>query len=191
MHKQPIIINNKFVSQMMEALRECSDDKVYAVILVIIEEELSKQNDLKSKFIRQFLPFYGSDEEGNIWEENRLAIIRESAESDIPEAQYLVGCEEYENRQYEKAVELYRKSAEKGYPPSLYCLGLAYYSGQGVKGDKQKGLDFIKLAAGQLYDLALEWLIHYYKNEESEQSDKQFEFYSKMLSWSKESDFVV
>jgi len=184
MHKQPITINMKLILHMMDALTYCGDTEIYAVILALIEEELSKQDNLKSKFIRQLLPFHGSDEEADFWEENRRAIIRECAESDIPEAQYLVGCEEYENRQYKKAVELYRKSAEKGYPPSLYCLGLAYYHGQGVESDKQKGLDFIKLAAGQLYGLALEYLIAYYKNNESEQSGKQLEFYSNLLSWS-------
>ena len=176
---------------MMKALTNCRNDKAFAEILAIIEEYLLKQDDLQSKFIAQFLPFCGSGEESNIWEKNRLTIIKESAESDIPEAQYLVGCEEYENRQYKKAVELYRKSAEKGHPPSLYCLGLAYYHGQGIQCDKQKGFDFIKLAAGQLYDLALEWLITHYKNNESERATEQIEFYSNMLLWSEENDFIL
>lgn len=71
---------------------------------------------------------------------------------------YYLGCGSV-RQDLQKAFELFLETAEKkNYAPAQYNLGVMYINGQYVKRNPQKGKKYIKLAAKQHYQLAIDFL---------------------------------
>lgn len=170
----------EFVSLLIKALRNCSEDESYDVVIDLIKSTLSDTADINLEYLSIHLPFLGDDSEVENWEKWRWDLIKKAALAGVSEAQYEYGLFEIESENFDRSFELFQKSARFGYPPALYCLGWAYFYGQGIEKDEARGVDFIELAAGQQYVLAIEFLINYYKNKPAKR-----EKYEMMLSWAK------
>lgn len=88
-----------------------------------------------------------------------LSLIKESAYGGCAGAQYQYGCQLYDRKQFTKALRFYEKGAQQGYAPAQWCYGLDTLYGVGVAQDEKKGLYYIRLAAEQRYDYAIEFFI--------------------------------
>lgn len=170
----------EFVSLLIEALRNCSEDDSYDVVIDLIKSTLSDATDINLEYLSIHLPFFGDDSEVENWENWRRDLIKKAALAGVSEAQYEYGLYEIERENFDRSFELFQKSARFGYPPALYSVGWAYFYGQGVEKDEARGVDFIELAAGRQYIIAIEFLINYYKNKPAKR-----EKYEMMLSWAK------
>ncbi len=53
----------------------------------------------------------------------------------------------YGDRRYDHAIELFGQLAEQGYRPAMRRLGYAYYNGNGVSKDEEKGVEWLTKAA--------------------------------------------
>jgi len=153
------------------------------VIYKIIQEKtnkLSNHNHPKAPYFQAVIPKLHSD----ISEAKYNALMEKSSNDGVAEAQYQYASRLYEMGKHNSAVKLYKVAADQGHPESQYCYGIDAYNGVGVEENKEAGLEYIELAAGQLYDWALEWLIQFYKNDASLDGIKKSQKYSKMLIWS-------
>ena len=54
--------------------------------------------------------------------------------------------------------ELFHKSADTGYAPAQYNLGVMYLNGEHVKKNDEIGIAYIKKAAKQKYQLAVDYM---------------------------------
>lgn len=167
-----------FAKHLIDALGECADEEKYNIIHEMLKDVFSDPKDIETEYLSIYLPFFGNDEEVEVWEAQRQELIKKAAQAGVVEAQYDYGITEFERENYESSFELFLESARFGFAPALYCVGWAYFYGQGASVDKEKALYYIELAAGQLYSLAIDFLIHHYKD-----IDDKRERYEMMLSW--------
>jgi len=73
-------------------------------------------------------------------------------------AQDMLGDCYYACKQYEDAVAWYRKAATQGYAPSQYSLGFCLYYGQGSPPNQREGVEWLRKAAQQGSESAIEEL---------------------------------
>lgn len=175
----------KLVEHLLDALGYC-DSQTYEIIYNIIVAKLKglkKSNPKELAYLQACLPQTTdmSSDEVEAWYN---AKVKEGSDAGDPAAQYEHACRLWEGTDYIAAVKLYETSAEQGHPKSQYCYGLGLFDGIGIAQNKAKGLHYIELAAGRLYDLALEYLIEFYRDETTPEGQEQFKHYSKMLIWS-------
>jgi uncharacterized protein len=63
-----------------------------------------------------------------------------------------------------QAVQWYRRAAERGHRDAQYNLGFMYLLGEGVQGDHEEGLRWLRLAADQGEGPAMRLLADLYRN---------------------------
>ncbi|GGX75255.1 hypothetical protein GCM10011309_26840 [Litorimonas cladophorae] len=184
MDSDEIKSNVKFVECLIDALGYC-DAETYDLIFEITDKKLAsllKSNPQKFAYLEAYLSRPGMpDEKMEAWYNDKM---RQSSEAGVAEAQYQHACRLWERGDHEAAVNLYKASADQGFPKSQYCYGLGLRDGVGVPQDKAKGLFYIELAAGRLYEYALEYLIGLYRDDLSNEGRQKFTLYSEMLRWS-------
>ncbi|MEP4051079.1 MAG: hypothetical protein ABJN22_02425 [Litorimonas sp.] len=178
------------ISLLQDTLDHCEADDYQTLIDIVRSkfEKLKKPLTPQSEFLKLRLPNLG--ENRNIsntdFDELRLSIIKKGLSVGIPEAEYHYACYLYEGKNYSDAIKLYKNSADNGYPPSQHCYGLDLFYGIGdIPANKKEGLKYLSLAAGQLYDLSIEFFIELYREDNSHEGKDKFELYTRMLSWSK------
>lgn len=174
------------VEILMDSLGYC-DEETSSIIMKIVEsklESLAKSQHPKVAYLQAHLPQFGKDSEELDLRFNSL--MKVSSDAGVAEAQYEHACRHWERGEHQTAISLYKVSAEQGYPPSQYCYGLGLYDGIGIEKNEIEGLHFIELAAGQLYNLALEFLLSRYQDDASAKHIEKRGLYSKMLVWSEE-----
>lgn len=79
-----------------------------------------------------------------------LPLLEELAENGVTFASYLAGkvyLREEGWQDIKKAILYFRQAAEDGNPFAEYQLGRIYYFGNGVRADKEKGLEYLKESA--------------------------------------------
>ena len=179
----------RLISTLIKAMGYCSDQENYKALGKITKhtfEQVDNSDDLRLKYLQSKLDNCGEkqpfDNESEL-EEKYNALIEESAKAGVAESQYLYACRLYESSLYTDASLLYKLSANQGYPPSQYCFGLDLFNGVGVKKNPEEGLHYIELAAGRLYEFALDFLIALYSEDDSKLGIMKYELYSKMLRW--------
>lgn len=109
----------------------------------------------------------------------------ECAAIGFPGAQYQTGCRLREQGKSELALELFKSAANQGHAASQYCFGLQTFYGDGTAKDEAAGLIYIEMAAGRLYEYALDFLIGLYGPEGARPNPEREALYSKMLAWAK------
>lgn len=172
------------VDRLIDVLGYCDVDS-YETISQLADTKLkalAQSGHPKLPYLHAYMPQIGM--EGGELDKRFNELIKQSSDSGVPQAQYTHACHLYECGDFHSAVNLYKLSADNGFPPSQYCYGLDLYNGVGIHKNESEGLYFIELAAGRLYNLALEFLIGIFQNDSSVDGKKKFEHYSKMLSWS-------
>ena len=83
---------------------------------------------------------------------SKLAMIQKRVDKKDAEAIYQLGCKYYQGglgltKDIPRAIELWTEAAELGSIDAHYQLGNAYYSGDGVKEDRAKGVHHWRQAA--------------------------------------------
>ena len=95
----------------------------------------------------------GSFGRGNQTEEEKLASMKQDAESGNVKAQVALARKYYNGddmpQDYAKAAELYEKAAKQGVAMAQYNLGMMYKKGEGVTKDAAKAEEWLKKAAAQ------------------------------------------
>jgi len=104
--------------------------------------------------------------------------LLEKAKNGDPEAQYEVGDEYAEEKNYKKAFEWYKKAAEQGYARAQYNFGVMYEQGPGTLKDYKKAVKWYKKAAEQGYAQAQYNLGVMYSQGQGTLKD-----YKKALKW--------
>lgn len=180
--------NEKIISSLFEALGYCSEVDYERILGLILDkyDRLKKPLSPELEFLKLQLPHCGGDRYLTELELDKLRLsrIQYGVAAGLAEAEYLYGCHLYEQKEYEKAIPLYKSSADKGFPPSQHCYGLDRFHGIGnLQVNQNEGLTYIKLAAGRLYQLSIEFLIEFYRDNETSEGKENFRTYSLMLRW--------
>ncbi|WP_305907735.1 hypothetical protein Q9L42_014245 [Methylomarinum sp. Ch1-1] len=138
----------------------------------INQGDLKKALELLKPLIRQDLPeslfLYASfsiknSETENEFHERRIRLLKRASNLGFMPATYAL-AESYEfgdllAEDKNKAAELYRLSAEQGYPKAMLDHGLnLFYGSYGISQNKPLGLIFIKKAADEGVEAALDVL---------------------------------
>ncbi len=172
------------VECLIDVLGYC-DAETYELISKITTtklKDLEKHKSKKFAYLQAHLPPPAmSSDELDTWFNAKM---KQSSDAGVPEAQYQQACRFWERGDHTAAVDLYKASADQGYPKSQYCYGLGLRDGVGIAQDKPKGLFYIELAAGRLYNYALEYLLGLYRDDLSVEGREKFKLYSNMLTWS-------
>lgn len=84
-----------------------------------------------------------------------LEIIKKCRKAGDVRASYWLGLDAEMKGEYEDAFEYYSEAAEEGYPPAQNAIGGLYYIGRGVKQDKWKAMEWVKLAAEKKLPVAI------------------------------------
>ena len=178
------------VEALIEAYYCCSDedrgDQLAALVKNILKP-LVQAKVAKALWLQACLPNAGN--EGPIcdtdFETQWLSLIKEAAFGGCAEAQYSYGCELYDEGKYDEAHSLYQKSAAQGYAPSLWCYGLEIINGIGETKNISKGLYYIRLAAENRYEYAVEFLIRAYTEGEYglSKDQKEVKKWESVLQW--------
>ena len=182
----------KLVGQLLDAYGNCDEDSsevIYQLAYTKLQTIL-KGGHPRAPYLQALMPILESDDKYDVsvseHDAQFNALMKQSADAGVPQAQYEHACRLYEQGHHRAAVRLYKLSADNGFPPSQYCYGLDVYNGVGTDANEVEGLHFIELAAGRLYNLAIEFLIHLYRDDKSGEGSKKFDLYSRMLVWSEQ-----
>ncbi|MBC3808973.1 sel1 repeat family protein [Undibacterium seohonense] len=93
-----------------------------------------------------------------------MELLRLAAEGGCPEAQYSHGCKLYDEGKISEAIDFYFQSAQEDYAPAQWCYGLDVLHGNGIEKNEIVGLRYIRMAAEQRYQYAVEFMIDSYTN---------------------------
>ncbi|MFL1407377.1 tetratricopeptide repeat protein [Marinobacter sp. M1N3S26] len=155
---------------ILGALGWCSDEHHYDMLLVMAREILKPywaKSHPRALWLKSGMPNLGEDTPplGDAeFDQKYDEIIRLAAEGGCPEAQYRHGCKLYELGEQSKAAELYLKAAQEDFAPAQWCYGLDVLNGNGVDQNEEIGLSYIRMAAEQRYEYAVEFMIDAYQN---------------------------
>jgi TPR repeat protein len=89
--------------------------------------------------------------------------FKKAAEQNYLPAQFMLGELQHSQDELEEAFGWYMTAAYQGDAPSAYGLGQMYVNGEGVEKNFEKGVYWIKLAAGKNYLTAQEAMVTAYK----------------------------
>lgn len=155
---------------ILEALGWCSDDNQYDSLFAMARGILKPywaKSDPRALWLKAGMPNLGEDSaplEEAEFDKNYIALLRSAAEGGCPEAQYRHGCNLYDSGQVAEAVAFYFRAAQEDYAPAQWCYGTDVLHGNGIDKNIQVGLDYIRMAAEQRYEYAVEFMIDAYKN---------------------------
>ena len=128
---------------LIEAYGYCDEensDIIYGMVNKTLTK-ISSSGHPKTAYLQAYMPQFG--QEDSDLDSRFNALIKQSSDAGVPEAQYTHACRLYERGDYSAAVDLYKVSADRGYPPSQYCYGLGLYDGLGIDKNEREGLHFI------------------------------------------------
>ena len=168
----------EFAKRLLDALRHCGDNPDYEVLDNLCRSVLSGAIHIEMEYLSIHLGFLGDDAEAKAWEQWRTGLIKKAALAGVTDAQYEYGLIAFESEDFERSFKLFQSAARLGYAPALYSVGWAYFYGRGVAEDRDKGIEYIELAAGQLFNLAIGFLIEFHKDDAVKRAR-----YEMMLSW--------
>lgn len=155
---------------ILEALGWCSDEGQYDSLLAMAKEILRPywaKSHSRALWLKSGMPNLGEDSpplDENDFDKKYVDLVRFAAEGGCPEAQYRHGCNLYDSGKISEAVKFYSKSAQEDYAPAQWCYGLDVLHGNGVDKDEKVGLSYIRMAAEQRYEYAVEFMVETYKN---------------------------
>ena len=157
------------VESILDALGWCSDENQYDSLLAMAKKILEPYLQIshpRALWLKSSMPNLGED--SSLGEEEfdakYIELLRLAAEGGCPEAQYRHGCNLYDDGRITEAVDFYFKSAQEDYAPAQWCYGLDTLHGNGIDKDEIVGLSYIRLAAEQRYENAVEFMIDAYKH---------------------------
>jgi TPR repeat protein len=183
---QALRIRIRFIEEILDAYGYCTADHDFERIHAIIADCHSALSEDKSPewlYLQTRLPILQKIEDFEQLETKHNELVKQSSDLGYPIAQYHHACRLYESGRHKEAAELYKLAADQGDPAAQYCYGLDLYNGVGVNESKNEGLEYIKLSAGRLYALAIEFLIQHYKDDKSESGLKNLHLYRRMWKW--------
>lgn len=155
---------------ILDALGWCSDEGRYDILLNMAKEILKPywiKSHPRALWLKSGMPNLGEDSphlEDSEADEMYAELLRVAAEGGCPEAQYRHGCNLYDVGKIEEAVGFYFKAAQEDYAPAQWCYGLDVLHGNGIDKNEKIGLSYIRMAAEQRYQYAVEFMIDSYKN---------------------------
>jgi len=185
MDQEHINAELKLVGLLIDALGYC-DPETYDTLFQMVERKLKALARFDHKdiaYLQAHVPQSAKMSSADV-DARFNSLIKQSSDAGCAEAQYQYACRLWEQGDFEGAITLYKASADQGYPPSQYCYGLGLRDGVGIRRDQGKGLFYIELSAGRLYDLALEYLIAFYRDNQTAKGKDKSKLYSQMLNWS-------
>jgi len=166
---------------ILEALGWCADEAQYDSLLEMAKNILKpywKKSHPRALWLKSGMPNLGEDTpplNEDEFDKEYIDLVRLAAEGGCPEAQYRHGCNLYDSGKISEAVKFYFKSAQEDYAPAQWCYGLDVLHGNGVDKNEKLGLSYIRMAAEQRYEYAVEFMIeahlngkYGFNNEESE-----------------------
>lgn len=155
---------------ILDALSWCSDETQYDSLLVMAKKILQpywEKSHPRALWLKSGMPNLGEDSPPTNdaeAEERYIELLRVAAEGGCPEALYRHGCNLYDSGEIDEAVKFYFKAAKKDYAPGQWCYGLDVLNGNGRAKNETVGLRYIRMAAEQRYEYAVEFMIDAYKN---------------------------
>ncbi len=176
----------KLADLLSQAIGYCSEDQ--SEILQKMLGDILENSLISGDIYAKYLKAISLDQKDSESEELYEKLLYESAVGGIPEAQYIYGCILYDKGVLDEAMKFYMSSAKRGYAKSQWCYGTDLFHGTGgLDKDEVSGLFYIELAAGQLYNYALEFLVGLYSkgNDSIEKCSIKVNKYSMMLAWIK------
>lgn len=155
---------------ILDALGWCSDDNQYDSLLSMVKKILAPYWSAahpRALWLKSGMPNLGEDDSLSVqaFDAKYIELLRLAAEGGCPEAQYRYGCNLYEEGRISEAVNFYFQAAQEDYAPAQWCYGLDILHGNGAEKNEMVGLFYIRLAAEQRYEYAVEFMIDAYKNE--------------------------
>ncbi|GAA6136953.1 hypothetical protein NBRC116583_07000 [Arenicella sp. 4NH20-0111] len=155
---------------ILDALGWCSDEEQYDVLLSMAKAILKPywvKSHPRALWLKSGMPNLAEDSlslEDQKVDEMYENLLRQAAEGGCPEAQYRHGCNLYDSGKVREAIEFYLKAAQEDYAPAQWCYGLDVLRGNGIDRNEKVGLSYIRMAAEQRYEYAVEFMIDAYKN---------------------------
>lgn len=172
---------------ILDALDWCSDDAHYESLLAMAKEILKPywaKSHPRALWLKSGMPNLGEDSpplDEHEFDKKYIDLLRLAAEGGCPEAQYRHGCNLYDLGEISEAVKYYCEAAQEDYAPAQWCYGLDLLNGNGVNKNQQLGLSYIRMAAEQRYEYAVEFLIDTYENDKYGYSKEE----SELQKWQK------
>lgn len=155
---------------ILDALGWCSDESQYDSLLAMAKQILEpywRKSHPRALWLKSGMPNLGEDSPPIDDAESEAAyikLLRIAAEGGCPEAQYRHGCNLFDSGEVSEAVKFYFKAAQEDYAPGQWCYGLDLLHGNGIEKNEKVGLRYIRMAAEQRYEYAVEFMIDAYKN---------------------------
>ncbi|MEE9494755.1 MAG: hypothetical protein V3W04_15455 [Gammaproteobacteria bacterium] len=174
----------KLADLLSQAIGYCSEDQseVLQKMLRKILEAPFEEGDFYAKFLKAISLNKIDSASEKLYE----TLLHDCAAGGISEAQYIYGCILYDKGKQDEAIKYYLISANNGYSKSQWCYGTDLFHGTGgLQKDEAEGLFYIELAAGQLNNYALEFLVDLYSRENGSirKCSRKAKKYSMMLEW--------
>lgn len=154
---------------ILEALGWCSNEQQYDALLdmakVLLAPYISRSLP-RALWLKSSMPNLGEDSplSEEAFDTKYDELLRIAAQGGCPEAQYRHACNLYDRGAIAEAVGFYFESAKSDYAPAQWSYGIDTLHGNGTDKNESVGLSFIRLAAEQRYQHAVEFLIDAYRH---------------------------
>jgi TPR repeat protein len=154
---------------ILNALVWCSDENQYDSLLSMAKKILEPYLRVahpRALWLKSGMPNIGEDStlSEQEFDSKHLELLRLAAEGGCREAQYSHGCNLYDEGKISEAIDFYFQSAQEDYAPAQWCYGLDVLHGNGIEKNEIVGLGYIRMAAEQRYQYAVEFMIDSYTN---------------------------